>query len=131
MIDTSRMKEIKILDKRFKSDWSEEMYQERITAFPELSYGAFIKKKLIGFVIGKYYDDDGILISRIVVDKKYEGKGIAKQLLNEITKNKIEYQSIIRADNKRALKLHKGSGFSIHKPYFYKNGDLGFILIKH
>jgi len=118
------------LDARFKSHWSEDTYAERLELFPELSYGAYVGKRLIGFIIGKR-DDTYILISRIVVNEFFEGQGIGSKLLETVVSNGAKFRAIVRANNLRSLNLHMHHGFAVSGNYEYSNGDAGFILEKY
>lgn len=118
------------LDMRFKSHWSEDLYNERLELFPDLSLGAYIGNKLIGFILGKQ-EDGHILVSRIVVSKQYEGKGIGSKLLESFIKRKYRYRAIIRVNNLRSINLHMHHGFAVHSDYEYSDGDLGFILERY
>lgn len=127
------IKDIEKLDNRFQSHWSQELIKERITKFPLLSLGGFIDEQLIGFILGKE-EEQKVTVSRIVVSKEYEGKGIGKKLLKFLeqgtTCNTIE--SVIRSGNKRSTRLHKSCGFTLNPNYLYRyeNEELGLKFTK-
>ena len=127
--------DILLLDQRFKSPWSPELYLERLEIFPHFALGAFnMRNKLIGFIIGKIKSNNSILVSRIVVAKRYEGKGVAKMLMNAFSEKTqlIKKESSVRIDNIRALMLHITTGFILipERNKRYDNGDLGVIFKK-
>jgi len=121
------------LDERFGTPWSNELYIERLSMYPELGYGAYHHGKLIGFVLAKRLPSGDLVISRIVVDKKFEGKGIATKLMRRIdTKRKRNIHSTVRIGNERSINLHKRSGFRTLSDNFYtfKDGEKGLKFIK-
>lgn len=129
------LNDIQELDKRFKSPWSEELYLERLELFPQLALGAYNSKdKLIGFILGKTQYNGSIFISRIVVAKSYEGKGIGTKLIGELSKrtseNKLE--STVRKSNIRGLLLHSSTGFKLltTEQNMFEDGEAGMIFEK-
>jgi len=93
-LSKNSLDDIQELDKRFKSRWSDELYLERLETFPQLALGAYNSKDhLIGFILGKTQPDGSFFISRVVVDKNHEGKGIGTKLMKSFSKattDKIE-----------------------------------------
>lgn len=129
-IALEELDEILYLDRRFRSSWSKDLYRERLEEYPDLSYGAYLGKRLVGFVLGKR-NRMYILISRIVVDKEFEGTGIGSKLLEALTRMNVRLRSIIRISNLRSLNLHLHRGFAISDCYTYSDGDIGFILERY
>ena len=124
------LNEILHLDGRFKSHWSKDTYLERLELFPDLAYGAYIDGKLIGFILGKR-EDEHVMISRIVVQKQFEGQGIGSKLLKVFLTCSNRFRSIVRVNNLRSVNLHMHHGFAVYSNYEYANGDQGFILQKY
>ena len=128
------MNDIHRLDERFGTPWSNELYSERIQRFSDLSYGAYENGKLIGFVLAKRLPDGDLYISRVVVDKQYEGKGIAKRLMMKIDKKHGKrIKSTVRESNTRSINLHKSDGYFTLKDDFYtfKDGERGLKMMKY
>ena len=122
------------LDTRFKSHWSRKLYKDRMISFPGLSHGAYKDDRLIGFILGKRLAPRSVFVSRIVVSKMYEGKGIAKSLLKQFEKKSKgkRIESLIRSGNKRSYFLHKKSGYGVDPKfkYEYKNKETGIRFFK-
>lgn len=134
-LTTKHMDDMLKLDERFESRWSPGTYTDRITKFPDLAYGAFENGKLIGFVVGKKDCFGNTTISRVVVNKEYEGRGIGGRLVDIITKKIHEesdyMRSTVREGNKRSLKLHTHHGFKeLHGYHMYSDGKIGIRFIK-
>ena len=133
-INSKYIDDILKLDSRFGSPWSRGLYLDRLSMFPDLSYGVFKNGKLIGFILGKKEPIGNIKISRLVVDEKYEGRGIGGHLVDVLTKKADEktkkMRSIIRESNKRSIKLHKHRGFEIYDYHTYKDGEKGIKFLK-
>jgi ribosomal protein S18 acetylase RimI-like enzyme len=121
------------LDERFKSSWSKRLYINRIHAFPKLSRGAYKDDRLVGFILGKR-KPASTYVSRIVVEKDLEGKGIGTKLLKDLEKHsdKRQMESLIRASNLRSIHLHKKCKYERDKKYnyTYRNGELGLRFYK-
>jgi len=123
------------LDNRFGSHWSRGFYLDRLSMFPDLSYGAFKNGKLIGFVLGKKEPLGNITISRVAVKKELEGRGIGGNLVDILTKKVIDdaksLRSTVRESNIRSIKLHKHRGFeTLPDFHIYKDGEKGFKFLK-
>lgn len=123
------------LDFRFKSPWSRGLYTERMERYPNLSHGAYEHDNLVGFILGKDLTKKKTYISRVVVSKKHEGRGIGKKLMKEFeysSRNK-QVESTIRSSNKRSLNLHRSMGYKIDDDYeyVYNDGDRGVKFWKN
>ena len=130
----SDIDQISKLDVRFSSPWSRYLYRERIKMFPDLSYGLFDNNNLVGFVLGKEMSGpDDIYISRVVVDRKHEGKGYGKKLMNTIlSKEKKRFFSDVRESNVRSINLHKSVGFfPLDVEHFYSDDERGIKFLKY
>ena len=129
------LQDIKELDVRFKSPWSSQLYTERISTYPDLSYGAYEGSRLIGFIVAKITPENSVYISRIVVDKDHEGKGIAKKLMKTVEKNTQhqKFESEVRASNVRSIGLHKSLNYKNDDTFFYKyrDGERGLKFFKN
>lgn len=79
-----------------------------------------MKGKLIGF--GRIVGDQGItyIVSDIMVDPDYQGKGFGKMIMKEINhyleENTDEHAYVILIANKPADKLYKQFGFEYSEP---------------
>lgn len=127
--------DISELDGRFGSPWSSDLYKERIHLFSELSHGAYLDGKLVGFIVGKRLSPEEVLISRIVVKKEKENNGVGKKLVEhfeEFTDDIKVISAITRRSNKHAISLYKNCDFIQDKDYQYKYKDdeLGLKFIK-
>ena len=127
--------EVSELDSRFGSRWSKDLYKDRIYKFPDLSHGAYMNNKLVGFIVGKRPATNEVLISRIAVKKEKEGHGIGKKLVKHLEENVRDTKKItatVRKSNKRSINLHRSCGFSKDKDYFYryKDEELGLKFTK-
>ena len=133
-INPKYINDILKLDVRFTSPWKKETYFKRLDENPELAYGSFKNDKLVGFILGRRLSSGNIKISRLVVHKDFEGRGIGGKLVDTLT-NKPDTAdkmiSIVREDNKRSINLHKHRGFDIiPKDFTYKNGTKGIRFKK-
>ena len=117
------------LDTRFGSSWSPSFYRQRLSLFSDLAYGAYKDDVLIGFVLGKHNPDD-TLVSRVVVDKSYEGQGIGTTLLQKLKQSSHQpLSSTVRKDNIPSIKIHKKVGFTIlPETYTYRDGTPGYKM---
>ena len=117
------------LDTRFGSSWSPSFYRQRLSLFSDLAYGAYKDDVLIGFVLGKHNPDD-TLVSRVVVDKSYEGQGIGTTLLQKLKQSSHQpLSSTVRVHNTPSLRIHKKVGFiKLPEMYTYKDGTKGYKL---
>jgi len=124
--------EIEKLDVRFTSPWSRYLYRERIRTYPELSYGLFDNEKLVGFVLGKELPNNDIYLSRVVVDRKHEGKGYAKQLMNKVVDtHKKRITSDVTESNIRSIHLHKRCGFTpLEGDFRYSDGERKIMFLR-
>jgi len=134
-ISQKNIDDILKLDVRFGSSWSKGLYLDRLSMFPDLAYGVFKNNKLIGFVLGKKEPLGNITISRLVVDKQYEGRGIGGHLVDILTKKSYdrakEMRSTVRESNIRSIKLHKHHGFeTLPDFHIYKDGEKGLKFLK-
>jgi predicted N-acetyltransferase YhbS len=117
------------LDDRLISTWSRDLYLERLHSFPDLAFGMFDGKKMIGFIIGKRTSGDHVLISRLVVDTKYENQGLGTRLANKLKYSaNAKMVSTIRASNIPSLRVHEHIGFTKQEPYTFYDGEPGFKL---
>ena len=123
------------LDDRFGSPWSRGLYSDRLQMFPDLAYGAFSNNKMVGFILGKRDMSGNVTISRVVVDRKHEGKGIGGNLVDILTKkvhdNAQRVVSTVRESNIRSINLHKGRGFDMLPEFHtYSDGERGIKFLK-
>lgn len=91
-------------------------YIYHATKHPELNFICFMDKKMVGYILSKFEDDNcGHLVS-ICVDFRYRKLGIAKRLL-EIVMEKFKNTSMVtlkvRVSNKIAIKFYEKYGFVI------------------
>lgn len=97
------------------------MMKNDLSDSKSLFWGAFEQSKLAGFIevneeVNWITSEKQLYISRLVVAKKYEGKGIAKKLLSSIEHyGKLEgYPFLVLnvfEDNHRAKKFYLAQGF--------------------
>jgi len=128
-ISAKNIESIMRLDDRLISTWSRDLYLERLRLYPDLAYGMFDGKKMIGFVIGKRNPDDTVLISRLAVDSNYENQGLGTRLANKLKYAANDLMvSTVRASNTPSLKVHEHIGFTDVKPYTFYDGEPGFKL---
>ena len=98
-INKSHVPQMMKLDYRFHFSWHPQLYQERLIEYGDLAYGAFDGDELVGFVIGKRQPNGNILLSRIVVRKDLEGKGLGSSLFKRLSKvSKETIESTVRTD---------------------------------
>lgn len=122
-----------ILKDNFEFPWSE----ENINHTNPFSYKKvyILEDKVIGFLDCKVFLDEAEILM-IAVDKKLQGKGVGKFILNNFLKDMKNYKVKkifleVSEDNTKAIKLYKRFGFfeyGIRKKY-YKN-DKNAILMK-
>lgn len=117
------------LDERFGSSWSPSFYRRRLSMFSNLAYGAYKNGELIGFVLGKQNPDD-TLVSRVVVDKQYEGHGIGTKLLQKLKSvAPSPLTATVRKTNAPSVKIHKRVGFRpLEETYTYRDGTPGYKM---
>jgi len=99
--------------------WIEKFFKKK-----NILYVVQIKSRPVGYVrIEKnrnYFDVSWAL------EKKYQGKGIAKKFLKTVTKKKLKFRAIIEKSNYVSLNIAKYSNFKIKVSrkkllYLYKN----------
>ncbi|MGL6199863.1 MAG: ribosomal protein S18-alanine N-acetyltransferase [Lachnospiraceae bacterium] len=114
------------IEKRmFSASWSEETIRDSWNKMPSTFLVAVDKERIIGFLIFFYVLDEGEII-RIVVEKKYQRKGVGSLLFAELEKICREKEIIklmleVRKSNFPAVKFYRKHGFEtdgIRKDYY-------------
>ncbi len=124
-------------EKYFSDFWDEDTLEN----YCENPLSIFLKSynkngELLGYICGRYIFETAE-IDRIVVDKKFRGKGIAKSLINEFenlakAKGVFEILLEVRASNIPAISLYEKCGFekiSDRKDY-YQNPTEDAVIMK-
>ena len=128
-ISSRNINQMMRLEDRLISNWPRDLYLERLSMYPDLAFGMFDGPKMVGFIIGKRNPDDTVLISRVVVDKKYENKCIGTRLVKKLEHSCKSFMvSTVRESNKPSLKIHEHAGFHVVEPYRFHDGEPGFKL---
>lgn len=96
-----RVKSNKILPKKFER-------------FSKFFIGAFLNKKIVGFICG-YPRKDYLQISMLAIDSKFRGKGLGKKLVKEFEKTaKDKYKKINVGAEDKVLGFYSALGY---KPF--------------
>lgn len=97
----------------------------------------FIKdgENVVGHVYYQIKNGSVLSLDGIVTDPQYEGKGFAKQALEQIFKNEKGISAVeltVHPDNERAMKLYTSLGFKEiqRRENFYGDGQPRVILRK-
>ena len=100
--------------------YSRNLVTQDDTTMVHKTIGCFSNGDLMGFIkIRSAEYKDTIFIEGIVVDRKYQRKGIGKYLLDHIIKtanaDKLNVLLVVHEDNKDAMKLYRALGFDTFK----------------
>ena len=103
---------------------------------------AYVKNELVGLVVWCRHHPGGrflepaipgeYAIDHVMIDKRHQGKGFGRQLIDAIVAELLEQQDCRRIvlsvdpDNKSAIKLYKRAGFRI-----YGHDDDGDVLMEY
>lgn len=98
------------------------------------SWGIFSGHRLLAFVFYQTVLDEGEII-HLVCDSKYQGKGIAKQLMQQLI-DQHRQQGIqqwhleVRESNLPAIKLYQRLGFLTvgRRKQYYRNGEDALLM---
>ena len=130
--DFEEIKNILISD--FDDFWSPEVLKSELTGENKRYIVAKLEKKIVGFC-GIMINFDEIEIMNIVVKKFYRGKGIGKELLNEIIKKSQELNCKnifleVNEKNIAALKMYESAGFKQvgRRRRYYNSKDDAIIM---
>jgi len=93
--------------------------------------------KVVGYVIGIPYNDEGHVIS-LAVSEGYRNLGIGRALMNkiiEIFQNEKEVSKIrleVREGNKRAISFYEKMDFKVFEKIeeYYEDGETAYVMIK-
>jgi ribosomal protein S18 acetylase RimI-like enzyme len=97
-----------------------------------------VSKKKSSKKIPKLSDQDITLITRIIVDKKYQGKGLASNAVGKIikmipssfAKKKVNVLSIIDSSNIASIKVFTKYDFNLIGTHDYHSKDYNVYLLK-
>lgn len=127
----------KLEKQSFSMPWSEQALEKEIFNKDSLFCVCEIDKKIIGYA-GMYYVYPEGDITNIAIDKKYQGKGYAKELLNymfELANSRgiKEFTLEVRVSNMNAIKLYEKLGFEnvgVRKNFYDNPKEDAYIMWK-
>lgn len=127
----------KLEKQSFSMPWSEQALEKEIFNKDSLFCVCEIDKKIIGYA-GMYYVYTEGDITNIAIDKKYQGKGYAKELLNymfELANSRgiKEFTLEVRVSNMNAIKLYEKLGFEnvgVRKNFYDNPKEDAYIMWK-
>jgi ribosomal-protein-alanine N-acetyltransferase len=123
----------KIIEETFFRPWSiEEILLENIFSYKIV---LDIDGKVVGFLFGEIIFEEGNILM-IAVDKRFQGKGFGKKLLNHFIKEAKEKKVRkvfleVSVKNEPAIQLYKKSGFKVQsvRKRYYRNGDDAYMMM--
>ncbi|AJC48416.1 GNAT family N-acetyltransferase [Allofrancisella guangzhouensis] len=97
----------------------------------KLFFVAKISDQLAGYILCFEYKKS-IRVYSLAVTKKFQGKGIGKNLLNYlITNSKKNIYLEVNVNNSNAIALYQKLSFAIYKtiPKYYQSGDSAYRMV--
>lgn len=109
-----------------EGEWQEELGKSQVFLIENES-------GVIGSVSYEQREDNHVYISGLVIDPRFQGKGIGRQVLVNVLerlKNAKEIDLVTHPDNQAALQLYLSLGFVIEsrKENYYDDGEPRLVL---
>lgn len=105
-----------------QSPWTEAQFYDDFSSCRHHQKGYWVKQKKVAFV---QYHGDHIEseIINLAVDPKYQGQGIAKELLQDILNEAKTWLLEVRESNIKAKALYESLGFEViaQRKQYYQN----------
>ncbi len=110
----------------FEKSWSQQDFKSHIDNPLDTVLGYFSQGTLCGFVVLRCQYDQAEILT-IIMGKKYQGKGLAKKLLQQVEQDAAK-QGVdivfleVAKDNLAAIKLYQNTGYHPCgiRPHYYK-----------
>jgi len=123
----------------YDTPWSRSMFAGEISKPSSICLGAFDEElgSLVGYLIISRYVDAWHVMN-IAVDPTYQGRGVAKMLLEQLfdltgADGRRGYTLEVRVSNDRAIKLYERLGFEprgVRRGYYTDNREDALIMWK-
>lgn len=115
----------------FSNPWSKEDLKRQIESETSYFLVADIDGRAVGYMGLQIFSGEGY-VTNIAVLPKYRGQGIAKALINEQMKNKMDFITLeVRESNIPAICLYEKTGFENVgiRPNFYSNPTENAVIM--
>jgi ribosomal protein S18 acetylase RimI-like enzyme len=111
---------MKLLDNELGKDRvrDSDFLKDKYSDFSQFFIGALLDKELIGFICG-FPREDYLLLSEIVVDSKFKGRGIGEKLVLAFEKVSKEYKKIKVGARDSAIGFYYSL---VYKPFLLAQG---------
>lgn len=137
MVQKDLMRIVQLEKELFRSPWSMADFQYELENNPFGKYYVIEEKNVIAGYVGLWLLGDQCQITTIGIDKLYQGKGYASELMTFVLKEceKLNYQNInleVRVSNYKAIALYEKFGFknvAVRKDYYADHED-AYLMIK-
>lgn len=128
---------LKINQATFSRPYSSSFVQKKLDSYPQ---GCFIAKEdddYVGYIIASLKNEKPYIVSLAVLSQ-WQGRGIAKQLLQHVFSQFIRdgYHTVflhVKITNKQAIGFYERTGFEIKEtiPVYYSTGEDAYIMEKN
>ncbi len=115
----------------FSNPWSKEDLKRQIDRGTSYFLVADIDGRAVGYMGLQIFSGEGY-VTNIAVLPKYRGQGIARTLINEQMKNKMDFITLeVRESNTPAICLYEKTGFEKVgiRPNFYSNPTENAVIM--
>ena len=113
----------------FEKSWSQQEFKNHIDNPLDTVLGYFGQDTLCGFVVLRCQHDQAEILT-IIMDEKYQSKGLAKNLLQQVeqgaAKQGVDVVFLeVAKDNLAAIKLYQSTGYYQCgiRPHYYKRAQ--------
>lgn len=117
--DTSKCFDLENKCFGYKVRFDKALLYSRLSGLAEhgVSFVAIYKKEIIGHISSFYTKTGDIYIDFLCIEKKYQRKGIGKQLLSHLEKENPRSNIWLRtgSNNQSAIKFYLSMGYQIHE----------------
>jgi len=133
---TGHIRQIAEIEKQcFIDPWHEKWFEAFILS-DEISWGAYIERKLVGYIFA-VLSEQFVHLVNVAVKAEYRRLGIARKLLGQLyktaLKGKLEYVILeVRRSNDTAIDFYMNEGFVQigEKQGYYQGGEDALIFLK-
>jgi len=126
----------KLEKKLFSNPWPKSFFEHDLKSAQTIGFVVEQEGFVIGYSIATY-EDKGLHLTNIAVDKNYQRQGIGSRLMQLVEHNAQERRCSsvyleVRPSNTAAISMYKKLGYSalLRRAHYYIDGDDAYVMEK-